>query len=106
MSTTFHKNGSGKLGKFLYLVSAPDFGGYDTFDSFVGCADSEQEVREMHPDGILDDNDKGVNFNKKYGTWVMFEEIDRLEVELIGIAKNQVKGVILSSFNAGYSGTF
>ena len=101
---TIYKNGSGKFGKNLYLVSVGaevNFGGYDTFDAFIACADSEREVREMHPDGQLDENDKGTNWDGRHNSWIKFSDIDKLEVELIGTAKNQVKGVVIASYNAG-----
>jgi len=108
MSNGKHGDGSGKKGKFLYLVCAFEgFGGYDTFDSFVACADSEEEARKMHPSGILDENDVGTDFpdlgksRGKYSPWVKFSEIHLLEVEKLGVASNQIKGVILASFNAG-----
>ena len=101
-----YQNGSGKFGKKLYFVSAPDdFGGYDTYDSFVACADSKDEARKMHPDGQLDENDVGVNWNMKRkrgnGCWVNFEDADKLNVEYLGMAHKLVKGVVLASFNAG-----
>ena len=104
-----YQNGSGKFGKKLYLVSAPDdFGGYDTYDSFVACADSKDEARKMHPDGALDENDVSVTWEirdtkgkRGYGCWINFEDIDKLDVEYLGRAHKQVKGVVLASFHAG-----
>lgn len=87
-----------KQEKFLYLVSAgPDFGGYDTYSDFVACAESEQEAREMTPDGGFGEKD----FSIKYSSWIKFEDINTLEVKLIGKAQNTEKGVVLASFHAG-----
>ena len=103
MATIRYQNGSGKLGKNLYLVSAYlGFGGYDTYSEFVACADSKDEVRKMHPDGALNENDVSVNWNdRRYDSWVKFADIDKLNVQFIGLAHHMVKGVVLSSFRAG-----
>jgi len=97
------RNGSGKLGKNLYLVSAEDFGGYDTYDSFIACADSKDEARRMHPDGCLDENDVSVSWGpgRRNGCWINFEDIDKLYVQHLGKSSKIVKGVVLASFNAG-----
>jgi hypothetical protein len=103
---TEQQNGSGKFGKNLYLVSVEDvegFGGYDTYDSFVACADSKDEARRMYPDGCLDENDVGVNWEprRKNSCWIKFEDIDKLNVRYLGKTRKIVKGVVLASFNAG-----
>ena len=100
---TIVQNGSGKLGKKLYLVSADveNFGGYDTWDSFIACADSENEARKMYPDGCLDENDVSVNWDSRCYGWIDFKDIDKLNVTYLGRTHNVVKGVVLASFNAG-----
>lgn len=99
------KNGSGKHGKYLYLVSrTDDGGGWDTYSDFVCCADSEDQARNIHPDGCLDENDVGFNWNHEdggHGTWIPRKDVHTLDVICIGIAQNQVIGVILSDFHAG-----
>jgi hypothetical protein len=103
------KNGSGKYGKHLYHVSVKRsiFGGYDTYSAFVACADSEEEVRKMHPDRCLDENDVGVNWHhqddeeQEYSSWIAYEDMDKLDVKFLGDAIETVKGVILSSYHAG-----
>ncbi len=96
------QNGSGKLGKKLYLVSAENMnvGGYGTWDSFIACVDTDDEARRMYPDGCLDENDVSVNWDPYQG-WVDFKDIDKLNVTYLGRAHNVVKGVVLASFNAG-----
>jgi len=107
MASLKFRDGSGKKGKYIYHVVRTDEAGYDTFDEFVGCADSEDEVRKIHPDGALDENDVGFNWKSyekhpRSNPWVPLSAIyDHLEVELIGIASNQTKGVILASYHAG-----
>ncbi len=98
------QNGSGKLGKKLYLVSEEYMNGvgYDTWDSFIACADSESEARRMYPDGCLDQNDVSVNWDpKRIRGWIDFKDIDKLNITYLGRAHNVVKGVVLASFNAG-----
>ena len=100
------QNGSGNMGKKLYLVSADDiedFGGYDTYSAFVACADSKEEARKMYPDGCLDENDVSVNWEpiRRFGMWIGFKDISRLKVIYLGRAHNTVKGVVLASFHAG-----
>jgi hypothetical protein len=84
---------------------------YDTYDSFVCIAETEQDARETHPSMFVTHNKKG----EWYGTytkggeyivdgddWISFGSIDQLTVTLIGVAsEDQKKGVIISSFNAG-----
>lgn len=104
------KNGSGKYGKYLYIVELGDikFGGYDTYSEFVACADSEEEVRKMHPDGCLDENDVGSNWSHQgdkmaeYSSWIVYEDRDKLKVTFLGKARDDLmKGVITASYHAG-----
>lgn len=77
----------------LWLISQDENSGYDTYDSAVVAADSEDEARCTHPSnvGIAD---------WSHGTWASFP--DRVNVKLIGEAvPNTSAGVILESFNAG-----
>lgn len=78
---------------YLYLLTQDENTGWGTYDSCVVCAHNEEEARSIHPDGawIL-----GMFVNRKWAT-----EPENVKVELIGEAKGQMVGVILSSFNAG-----
>ena len=61
---------------------------YDTYDSAIVCAETEEEAKNTEVGSVGD-----------YGTWVKPEDV---HVEEIGIAKDNVKkGIILASFNAG-----
>lgn len=61
---------------------------YDTFDSAVVAAETEQEAKET-----------AIGDYGRYGTWVAPEFVN---VELIGEATMGIKkGIIISSFNAG-----
>ncbi len=104
---------SKKVGKFLYLVDAYGIADYhikyDQYDSFIACADSEEEVRKMHPcDGNgsrfhpCDGNSiNPVNDNWESDHWVQYSHTDKLKVTLLGKSEGTMKGVILTSYNAG-----
>lgn len=71
---------------------------YDTYDSAVVAADSEQEAILMHPDGTSEVNKKRFT-NDDYSGWCESKDV---QVSKIGTANNGfVKGVIVASFNAG-----
>jgi hypothetical protein len=84
---------------------------FDTYDSAVVVAESEEEARRISPSGKINSNygiDDGTIFykfepdcNEYYcGTWVEKEE--DVNVEYLGRAKEgAAKGVLLASFNAG-----
>lgn len=101
----------------LYLLSQDINDGWDTYDSCVVCAKSEEEARLIHPSEFVthcdDKNWFGTHSNKEnlgqeyitedsFGTWVNRTEVDKINVEYIGEAKEGMKsGVICASFNAG-----
>lgn len=73
----------------LYLISQDVYTGYDTFDSAVVAADSEDEAQRVQPSGP----------GYSYG-WP--EDHKVVKVRLIGIAQPDVeRGVVCASFNAG-----
>lgn len=78
--------------KNLYLIWQDENGDYDTYDSAVVCAETEEEARNIHP-GLSPEN-------AKYN-WV--EDTSKVHVILIGKAsdRNRGSGVICASFNAG-----
>lgn len=91
----------------IYLVSQDESCGYDTYDSFVCYAESEDEARVMSP---------SEHYIWKYDTW-NFKYFDGsyepsrfnawchpkyVEVKLLGNTNEDVGvSVILASFNAG-----
>jgi hypothetical protein len=101
----------------LYKLSQNINEGYDTYDSCVVCAKNENEARMIHPSRFVthyDDKnwfgtcsggaDKGKEYitEDNYYTWVPRNEVKKIKVELIGVAKKGLKrGLIVSSFNAG-----
>ena len=87
----------------LYLVSQNINNGYDTWDSMVVVAESEEDARLIHP--YAGKADLGFDFPEDFSTfpgdgWVKKSEIDQLEVEFLG-ETNKERGVICASFNAG-----
>ena len=79
----------------LYLLSQNDNTDYDTYDSCVVCAENEEDAKTIAPNG-------NIYFlpTKQYSDWALSKET--ILCEEIGEAnKSQVRGVIISSFNAG-----
>lgn len=79
----------------LFLVHNPTSEGYyDTFDSMVVAAKSEEDARQWHPYGKYPDTE----WNNSGGEWCKPEQT---EVTYIGIATDNIEpGVICASFNA------
>lgn len=79
----------------LYLITQVENNGYDTYDSAVVAAMSEDDARKIHPDNN-DDHD----MNERDWAWVA--DRSKVTVQLIGIAVDGIeRGVIVASFNAG-----
>ena len=77
----------------LYKISQNENIGYDTYDSAIVAAESEDKAKLIHPD-------KHDEFGCLYGSWC--SSPDLVKVIYIGIAAEGTKpGVILASFNAG-----
>ena len=77
----------------LYALTQSENGGYDTYDACIVCANSEDDAKQITPDG--DD------WNEKCSSWASSPE--NVAVELIGKATDHIKrGVVIGSFNAGY----
>lgn len=94
----------------LYRIYQDVQRGYDTYDSAVVAAESEEAARLLHPDGLHkwskskgDWGHKGtdglIRYDNTYGhgSWAPPENVG---VELIGTAEKP-EGVICASFNAG-----
>lgn len=91
----------------IYLISQRAKCGYDTFDSAVVIAESEEEAKKIHPHGgeypkcYPDDTDKCLKWDYEYGTWAPSPEL--VNAEQIGVAnEDETKPrVVCASFNAG-----
>ena len=80
----------------LYLVSQSVNNGYDTYDSFVICCNSEDEAKQSHPSGrVLERED-----NFLFYDWT--NEQKNINVKYLGEADQDLPaGIVCSSFNAG-----
>lgn len=75
----------------LWLISQHTNNGYDTYDSAVVAAATEEEASQINPDG---------KWGELWSGWCSSPE--QVNIEYIGIATEGVEpGVVLSSFNAG-----
>ena len=78
----------------LYLLTQNDNNGWDTYDSILVCAENEEDAKTIDPNG-----DPFVE-NKPYSSWAKFKS--SITCKEIGTAnEDQVRGVIIASFNAG-----
>lgn len=78
----------------LYRISQDKNDGYDTFDSAVVAAASEEDARMIHPSrSDWDGKTEG------YDSWAAADDVT---VKLVGIAVEGTQpGVVCASFNAG-----
>jgi hypothetical protein len=78
----------------LYRISQKVNIDYDTYDSAVVCAESEEAARSMHPSGREWDGAW-----ERWGDWCAKDDV---QVELVGKAEDTIeRGVVCASFNAG-----
>jgi len=77
----------------IYLIEDKGDGGYDTYDSAVVVASSEDEARAMHPDGGVTPVVVG-----EFSVWAAIKDV---KVTKIGRADNDKAEVVCASFNAG-----
>lgn len=83
----------------IYLISQDINNDYDTFDSAVVAAESEEAAKEIHPiqswNGWM-----GPKETWKSGTWCKSSE--QVTVKYLGqAAEGTPAGVLLASYNAG-----
>lgn len=79
----------------LYLISQDKNTGWDTYDSAVVAAESEEQARMTHPSGKN-------NWDGEHEDWGAWCASKYVNVKLIGTADNGTDaGVICASFNAG-----
>ena len=86
---------------YLYLISQKENNGYDTYDSAVVVAESEEEARNTLPsDWIGWPSDPWIGWRGSYSAWA--SSPDKVSALLVGTAaKGSEKGVVCASFNAG-----
>lgn len=85
----------------IYLVSQSKVSGYDTYDSFVVVASSEESARRIHPASVCGEI-QFVGEENDYGAWVGVGDLDNVKVFFLGTAREGFKEeVVCASFNAG-----
>lgn len=96
----------------LYLLTQDKNNSYDTYDSAVVCANSEEEAKQVHPseyysfhDGklwfqVADGTERAEDPDCRSGGWASPQHV---RVTLIGTATDDVEvgKVVCASFNAG-----
>ena len=79
----------------LWKISQSVNTGYDTFDSAVVAADTEEQAKRMYPSD-------GSDITVSDCAWSWTSDPNNVECEYIGEAKVGLReGVICSSYNAG-----
>lgn len=86
----------------LYLVKRTDNVTWDEYDSFVVCAESEDEARRAYPSGGMFFEDDMSEQSKRYFKSGWTDKIETLEVICVGLASVSSKNrqVICASYNA------
>lgn len=81
---------------YLYLVTDPDGGAYDEFDSFVIATRSPERAKLYNPNGKLYPCEKW----DESGAWA--KTPDKIKVTFIGVAATTLSEgeVVITSFNA------
>lgn len=80
----------------IYLLERTDNGGYDSFDAIVVIAHTDNDAKSIHPYG--DAFEEGTD--DYFESWV--KRLNQIKCTKIGVAdKDQKRGVVLASFNAG-----
>lgn len=83
---------------YLYLIKQDVNNNYDTYDSAVVIARSEEEAKTIHPDGSRWDVTRWAGWRSD-SSWCNPEDVT---VQLIGTSSSgEVGDVVVASFNAG-----
>ena len=76
----------------LYKLTQMTNNGWDTYDSLIVAARSENNARLILPTQYE-------RWGESYSTWA--DTPEQVTVQKIGTTKTEAEGVILASFNAG-----
>ena len=86
----------------LWLLKRKDRIGYDEYDATVVAADTKEEAVLYHPaEGLKFDGRHWRYESGKISSRSDWGNIKELSVEYLGETDRDIKGPILSSFNAG-----
>lgn len=80
----------------LWLISQDANNGYDTFDSAVVVAETEEAARKIHPSDTWEEKEREYGCSR---TWTT--ELHRVKVQYLGNATDGLPLVVCASFNAG-----
>jgi hypothetical protein len=80
----------------LYYVNQRLVCDYDTYDSMVIAAETEEEARSTHPSGAPLERER----DDEWYSWPPYEQKEHIRVSFLGTTEAP-KGVICASFNAG-----
>jgi len=83
----------------IYLLTQNIVTGYDTYDSAVVAAETEDKARMIHPSEYTTTK-RWSYANYSDGDWPKFSQRHLITVELVGTTDKEA-GLILGSFNAG-----
>ena len=84
----------------LWLIQQSENDDYDTYDSAIVAANTEDEAKRIHPGGWDWNDSVDTYYTSGQGTWC--KSPDAVTATCIGTAGAMIEpGVILSSFNAG-----
>lgn len=85
---------------FIWLLTQRQNKGFDTFDSCLVAADTEDEARMITPDGLPFRGILDFPRTRAHSRWAYTS--DAVVIEKIGVTKRERKGkVIITSYNAG-----
>lgn len=89
----------------LWLISQTYNNGYDTYDSAVVAAETEEDARETHPSADFWDGENWCylrhNGDKVLSYHSGWADPLHVQVEYLGETDRDLKGAVLASFNAG-----
>lgn len=92
----------------LYLIQdGYEYRDYDTYDSAVVCANSEEEAKCIHPDGyyifINERFCRKGGHTAPFGCFFGWIHPNEVQVTLVGVAAKDIQAgtVICASYNAG-----
>lgn len=88
----------------LYLISQKENNDWDTYDSAVVVAESEDQARHVHPRGRLFDpseKDEYYRWDYAFGCWA--SSPDKVDAKFVGVAAENLQAgyIVCASFNAG-----
>jgi hypothetical protein len=81
----------------LWLISQDQNTGYDTYDSAVVCAETEEDAKRIHPDGRVNDKPE----RKDFSDWAPPEKVRAAILASSPAYGVEAGAVICASFNAG-----